>query len=343
MAFLSGDTRRTRAALLLSAVGLLVIGCSLGRRLGLARDEDDGLAFSHRLHFQDEGLDCIVCHSTYDSADDPGMPTLAQCMLCHEDIDAEKPPERRIETLFEGEAYLAHRVSALSDEIVFSHAAHAIDESLCGTCHEGIEESERLEERVAVSMDECSACHVNLSIENECSTCHAEIREDRPPSTHHLAWDQVHGHVFRAGSRLTVNRCDLCHMEQDCNSCHLEVPPDNHTNHWRRRGHGITARMDRQNCFVCHRTDSCDACHREVEPLNHGATWGSPMNRHCLSCHIATMDAGCFVCHSGTPSHALGAPQPPDHAPGMNCLQCHGISAPLPHVHKGEDCTICHM
>jgi hypothetical protein len=43
------------------------------------------------------------------------------------------------------------------------------------------------------------------------------------------------------------------------------------------------------------------------------------------------------------PSHSTAAPQPPSHSPGMNCRQCHGISAPLPHVTKGEDCNICHQ
>jgi hypothetical protein len=342
MAILSAGPRWSRPVALLAALGTLVLGCSIGRRLGLSGDDQPALAFSHALHHGQEGLDCIACHTTYDSEEEAGMPVLGQCMLCHADLDAEKPPERQIAALFEGEVYRAQRISALSSEIVFSHPAHAVDAELCGTCHEGIEESERLDERMAVSMDDCTSCHDRLGIANECSTCHAEIREDRAPLTHQLNWTRTHGLVFRAGSQATANRCDLCHTEQSCNQCHQSVPPDNHTNHWRRRGHGITARMDRQNCDACHRTDVCASCHAEMEPQNHVGMWGSPQNRHCLSCHIGTSEGGCFVCHTGTPSHGLALPQPPDHTPGMNCLQCHGISAPLPHVHKGEDCTICH-
>jgi hypothetical protein len=26
----------------------------------------------------------------------------------------------------------------------------------------------------------------------------------------------------------------------------------------------------------------------------------------------------------------------------MNCRQCHGMTAPLPHVDKGDDCNACH-
>ena len=106
---------------------------------------------------------------------------------------------------------------------------------------------------------------------------------------------------------------------------------------------GLTARMDRETCSVCHRTDSCNECHRETRPQNHTAAWGSTQNRHCLSCHVSSPDNGCFVCHQGAPSHALAAPQPADHAPGMNCRQCHGISAPLPHVVGTQDCATCHL
>lgn len=343
MAALSNAHTRASTLALLTASGLLVIGCALGNRLGLRGPSEDGLAFSHKLHFEEEGLSCSACHSTFDTEESAGMPTRPQCMLCHADIDAEKPPERRVETLFDGDVYRVRGLSALSDEIVFSHPDHAVDEELCGTCHEGIETNERLDARVAVTMDECSSCHTNLGIATECSTCHSRIREDRPPPTHVDSWERTHGLVFRAGSDLTVNRCGMCHLEQSCNACHFENPPDNHTNYWRRRGHGITASVDRQNCAACHRSDSCAACHSEVQPQNHRGMWGSPQNRHCTSCHLATTEGGCFVCHIGTPSHSTAAPQPPDHAPGMNCLQCHGISAPLPHVHQGEDCTICHL
>jgi hypothetical protein len=319
-------------------LGLVVLCCSVGER-----GEPEGLVFSHKLHYEDEGLDCISCHASFDSEDDPGMPVKAQCMLCHADTDAEKPPERQIATLFDGNVYRARRISRLPDEVVFSHLAHAVDAELCSTCHEGIEQSERLDERMAVPMDDCMKCHGNLNVANECSTCHSEIREDRPPATHSGTWERTHGMVFRAGSQLTANRCDLCHLQSDCNDCHFNVQPENHTNYWRRRGHGLTARMDRQNCYACHRTDACDACHKETRPQSHGGQWGSPLNRHCLTCHLSSpAETGCNLCHAGTPSHSQGAPQPPDHVPGMNCRQCHGLTAPLPHVVKGEDCTICH-
>ena len=50
-----------------------------------------------------------------------------------------------------------------------------------------------------------------------------------------------------------------------------------------------------------------------------------------------------MVCHKDTRSHALAAPKPAWHTPAMNCRQCHGVSQPLPHVDKGDNCNLCHL
>ena len=91
------------------------------------------------------------------------MPVLAQCMLCHEEIDSEKPPGKQIATLFDGKSYRARRLSALSDEVVFSHPDHALDEELCGSCHEGIYESDRVDDRMAVTMEDESERSTKIS------------------------------------------------------------------------------------------------------------------------------------------------------------------------------------
>jgi hypothetical protein len=101
--------------------------------------------------------------------------------------------------------------------------------------------------------------------------------------------------------------------------------------------------MDRESCAVCHQRDFCDRCHASTEPMNHVGAFGGTLSTHCLGCHFPlSAEEGCGVCHKATPSHLLAAPKPPDHVPGMNCLQCHGIQQPLPHVDKGDDCNTCH-
>lgn len=330
--------RRSRPlALLLVAGGMM--GCMLVDAItGGAKP----FVFSHKVHVTGESMECGDCHTAWQEADDPGLPGLAGCKLCHDNIDKDKPPERRVETLYRDGKYLATGVARLSDEVVFSHKRHVTDQESCKTCHTGIEEDETLDPRLAVTMSECSECHTTRKVANECATCHREIRSDVAPRTHEKFWSRQHGKVVRAHSNETVDDCSLCHQETQCTSCHLDQMPESHNNYFRRRGHGLLARMDRDQCAACHRTDMCDSCHRETRPTNHVGQWGAGRSTHCLNCHEPLSSSDCSVCHKSTPSHQLATPLPPGHNAAMNCRQCHGNGQPLPHVDKGDQCTNCH-
>jgi hypothetical protein len=330
------STGRRRAAAVL--LGTFVASCMLIEATG----GKPPLRFSHRVHVVKEGLDCTDCHRTAATQDDPGMPALRQCLLCHEELDAKKPPERGVGTLFDGKDYRAAHASRLESEILFSHRQHAAGDTKCAECHAGIEENDSIDESIAVRMDSCTACHAGKAVADECSSCHREIRADVAPDTHQHHWLRQHGKVVRAHGAATADRCSLCHDESTCADCHLNVRPESHNLYFLRRGHGLIARMDRETCAACHRSDSCDRCHSETRPMSHTGAWGSTLNRHCLTCHFPLASSGCQVCHQGTPSHALAAPLPPGHNPGMNCRQCHGQTAPLPHVDKGDQCIACH-
>ena len=320
--------------------------CALAALVGcmvLGRGEH-GLAFSHRLHVVEEGLECQNCHEDLAFAADPGMPSVDTCLLCHEEIDEEKAPERRVETLFdEAGEFRARRVSALGDEVVFDHLRHVAAEVECGACHAGIEDNERLGAGVAVAMDDCRACHAEREQPNECATCHSVIASDWQPESHHHNWKKLHGKVVRSRLAGPTNSCALCHEPSRCVDCHLDEPPDSHNNAWRLRTHAIAARMDRQTCAACHEPASCDRCHAEVLPRSHTGLWGGSKNVHCLTCHFPLKANGCVACHKGTPSHFLAPPKPAWHDPGMNCTHCHGVSVALLHVDKGDNCNICHL
>lgn len=316
-----------------------VAGCAL---VGVF-SSGGGLAFSHKLHVLDEGIDCADCHTVSDSQDLPGMPSLASCMLCHENIDADKPPERRVASLFDEYGYRAAGVSRQAEEIIFSHAAHTQRQQDCAACHSGIEASERVTAAMAIRMRDCTTCHTEQGAANDCATCHRDLREDVPPANHAYHWLRMHGKIARAHGEATAEQCSLCHQESTCRDCHLSVPPENHSNYFRLRGHGLHARVDRESCAACHRSDSCDSCHRDTRPISHTGLWGGTQSNHCVSCHFPLSTSnGCATCHRSAPSHALATPMPSWHVAGMNCRQCHGVGIPLPHVDKGDDCRTCH-
>lgn len=343
MAFLN-RARKSRAGLssvLLGAAAASFLGCALLQ--GGGGDEEQGLAFSHRVHVEDQGLECLDCHAGVEDSDDPGMPLLPQCQLCHDGLDEEKPPEERVETLFDEEGrFLARRASALDEEVRFSHVQH-VGAMQCADCHRGIEQSERIGPEPALDMDGCMACHQERGLSQDCAVCHTRIDQSWAPPSHELGWEKLHGPAARADLRTQVGRCELCHQESTCIDCHRVEAPDDHNQLWRRRTHGISASVDRNRCLACHRTDYCDRCHRDTLPVSHVGSFGSPVNRHCLGCHFPLQNEGCFVCHKSAPSHLTATPLPPDHSPGLNCRQCHGLTAPLPHVDNGDECILCHL
>jgi hypothetical protein len=180
-------------------------------------------------------------------------------------------------------------------------------------------------------MRDCDRCHREQKVANECATCHRTLRTDVAPSTHAFQWKKVHGATARRHGLATVDDCSMCHQESSCAQCHAAEAPDNHGDYFRRRGHGLFARMDRQNCAACHRADSC-----------HNGSFGGSTNNHCVGCHLPVQANECVTCHKGTPSHDLAPPKPPSHGIGMNCRQCHGIGQALMHVDNGADCAMCH-
>lgn len=329
----------TRSSAPFVALAALAASCALIDRIG---GGEKHFAFSHAIHVVGEKLQCVSCHESAAVSDDPGMPAIDTCQACHDEIDEGKPAERSIDSLFDGDTFRSAHASRLDDELVFSHKLHAKAKGSCGACHIDIDSNTAIDEAIGVPMARCVDCHAERKVANECATCHLEIREDWAPASHALDWTRGHGRCVRNGSLATADNCELCHTESTCIACHMDEPPQSHTMFFRTRGHGLNARMDRQSCATCHEPDSCESCHADALPMSHTGLWGSVRNTHCLSCHLPVQGEGCVTCHKATPSHALGAPKPDWHTPAMNCRQCHGISADLPHVDNGSDCNACH-
>jgi hypothetical protein len=323
-------------------LGVVLAATALGCALFTGRS-DERLAFSHAVHVQEQGLECINCHEDASVSDTPGMPAPETCETCHVQLDEAKPEERRVAALFEDDVFRAVHASALADELVFSHLRHTEALEDCSACHRGIESNARIEEDKAFAMDDCTDCHAEKKVANECATCHTRVDTAWPPPSHQHSWKQQHGMVVRSKSQVTADSCVLCHQESSCTECHMIEAPQSHTNTWRQRTHGIQARMDRNSCSACHLPDACDACHAETRPRSHTGSFGAPRSRHCLGCHFPLRNEGCVTCHKETPSHQRAKPKPAWHTPAMNCRGCHGSQQPLPHVDKGDDCNLCHL
>jgi len=332
----SGSRRWILAALAISAY-LGVVACmSLGSSERLP-------VFPHRIHTEDHQLSCTTCHSGARTAAEAGMPPPELCAPCHDEIDKGKPVERTVMGLFDSSGqWLGPKSLPLADEIRFSHDAHVARGLDCAACHSD-PDAPRDTARPLLAKRDCMACHESQGASTACATCHTDVDQAWMPPSHLHNWSEHHGIVARDPSEASVDDCSLCHEPtSSCRTCHLTQAPRDHGNHFRRRGHGIAASIDRARCATCHTPDSCQQCHQVTRPSSHRAGFGGTASRHCGSCHLPVEDTGCATCHKATPSHDLATPLPPSHLPSMNCRACHGAGQPLPHPDGGHVCTSCH-
>lgn len=301
--------------------------------------------FPHAVHVVDNGLACEFCHVGVRTGDDPGLPPRELCATCHDLFDGGKPPERRLGAFFAADGrYLKAAVVGRTDEVLFSHRAHANAAGLrCEDCHGDVGQQRSVPLAPLASKAACMDCHARHGQGNACADCHRAVDRSWLPPTHGPQWARLHGERVRAGSEASVDRCSLCHQDATgCNACHQQMAPDDHDQSFRLRTHGLQASIDRSRCAVCHTQDSCQQCHEATRPLSHRAGFGSPQQRHCVGCHLPLVEAGCRTCHRDAAAHAAAAPLPADHVPAMDCRACHGRGVRLPHPDGGHLCIACH-
>lgn len=167
-------------------VASLVVGWVVFPKL-LYSQKRQPVDFNHALHMDLVDDSCQSCHFFRADGTYSGVPKLAQCIDCHEDVNGEDPEEEKFVTQYvalEREVpWLVY--SRQPDCVFFSHAAHVINGKMdCVSCHGHIGESTSLkvyeENRITgysrdiwgkniagfkrnswdrMKMDDCAACH----------------------------------------------------------------------------------------------------------------------------------------------------------------------------------------
>jgi len=164
--------------------------------------------FNHTLHVAEVENKCQSCHFYREDGTFSGIPTLENCISCHDGVQGESEEE----ALFVSQYIDKNRevpwlvYSQQPDCVFFSHAAHTVSGKMdCVSCHGHIGESEHSPiyevnritgysrniwgKNIAgikhntwdrMKMDDCSACHIRenvrqASVQTEkggCFVCH---------------------------------------------------------------------------------------------------------------------------------------------------------------------------
>jgi hypothetical protein len=163
--------------------------------------------FNHVLHME-EVDGCESCHFFREDGTYAGIPTLEQCVDCHEEVQGDSPDEEKfVEEYVKKEKEVPWLVySRQPDCVFFSHAAHVLKAEIdCAVCHGPVGQSESLkpyeENRITgysrdiwgksmlglkkhswdrMKMDDCAECHAEAKMKassvqtkkDACFVCH---------------------------------------------------------------------------------------------------------------------------------------------------------------------------
>jgi hypothetical protein len=185
----------------------LVLGWVVFPQL-LYSQKEQPIQFNHVLHNELVDNGCESCHYFREDGTYSGVPKLAQCIDCHEEVQGESAEEEKFVTQYvQRDREVPWRVYARQPDCVFfSHAAHVkMGKMDCVTCHGPIGESETLKVYEAnritglsrdiwgrniagfkknswdrMKMDDCSECHQREDVNQNsvqtdkggCFVCH---------------------------------------------------------------------------------------------------------------------------------------------------------------------------
>jgi hypothetical protein len=157
------------------AILICIVGAAsltLGARFG--PDVTQPIAFPHKTHI-DSDLDCAYCHSNVERSIAATIPSVTECMVCHESIIPEHPEVQKVAAFAaRGEEIPWVRVYGFPEEaaVYFSHKRHVKAGVECGVCHGNVGASTVMRAEVQWTMGKCIDCHLSRQVSTDCITCH---------------------------------------------------------------------------------------------------------------------------------------------------------------------------
>lgn len=168
---------------------------------------DQPVAFSHKLHASELGMDCRYCHNTVERAAKAAIPPTATCMNCHAIIGKELKSLALVrESAATGASIPWVRVHMLPDYAFFDHSVHLAAGVGCTSCHGRVDLMRTVGQQEPLSMSWCLECHRN-------PTPHLRPRQE----VTNMAWDTTKAKydAFADASRARQPNPPI-----SCSGCH---------------------------------------------------------------------------------------------------------------------------
>jgi len=178
------------------------------------------IAFSHKIHAGDNGIDCNYCHSSARTSKHSGIPSANVCMNCHANITSGTTTgTTEIQKIYDAIGYDPDtrtyiegydqkpiewvRIHNLPDLAYFNHSQHVtVGQLECQECHGAIEEMDVVKQDSELTMGWCIECHRETEVKMEGNDYYTSMHEKMK--------------VKYAGEKITVDKmggleCGKCH------------------------------------------------------------------------------------------------------------------------------------
>ena len=118
------------------------------------------VAYSHKVHAGDLGIDCRYCHTGVERQAHANVPPTRTCMNCHTMVKTESEKLALVRNSFTADVPLEWiRVHDLPDFAYFNHSAHINAGVGCISCHGDVTQMEEIRLVKPLSMSWCLDCH----------------------------------------------------------------------------------------------------------------------------------------------------------------------------------------
>ena len=135
------------------------------------------LAFNHKAHIDNAGVDCKDCHLNVEKSAVATIPALEVCTTCHSGEPLSKSPveQELLKYAAEKKEIPWVQIYSLPPHVYFSHRRHVTIGGLeCPSCHGNVAvmSAPVSHQETPLKMENCIACHTQRKVTNDCIACH---------------------------------------------------------------------------------------------------------------------------------------------------------------------------
>jgi hypothetical protein len=132
------------------------------------------VAFPHKVHTVNQ-IECVFCHTGVEVSERAGIPSVSQCMICHQSIKTESAEIQKL-AAFAGRNEEVPWVRIYGFEpaaaVRFSHKRHVKADVACETCHGNVANAYEMRREIHWTMGKCIDCHRSKQASIDCLVCH---------------------------------------------------------------------------------------------------------------------------------------------------------------------------